>query len=227
MQTPGLMDAAWALLLRDLKLGYRRLGELANPLVFFLVVATLFPLATSPEKGLLMEIGPGIVWVAALLSSVLALDTLYRSDMDDGTMEQMALSPQPLAWLLLIKTIAHWLVSGLPLVILAPLVAQAFFLPAEAMPAMVASLALGTPTLSLIGSIGAALTAGLRRGGALVAMLVLPLSMPILIFGARATDLAMDGLDVTGPLNLLAAIMFLALSLGPIAAAAAIRVSLD
>jgi heme exporter protein B len=139
----------------------------------------------------------------------------------------MALSPQPLAWLLLIKTIAHWLVSGLPLVILAPLVAQAFFLPADAMPAMVASLALGTPTLSLIGSIGAALTAGLRRGGALVAMLVLPLSMPILIFGARATDLAMDGLDVTGPLNLLAAIMFLALSLGPIAAAAAIRVSLD
>jgi heme exporter protein B len=227
MQTPGLLDSAFAILARDLKLGYRRLGELANPLVFFLVVATLFPLATSPEKELLMEIGPGIVWVAALLSSVLALDTLYRADMDDGTMEQMALSPQPLGWLLLMKTIAHWLVSGLPLVLLAPLVAQAFFMPSEAIPAMVASLALGTPTLSLIGSIGAALTAGLRRGGALVAMLVLPLSMPILIFGARATDLAMDGMDVTGPLNLLAMLMVGSLISVPFAAAAAIRVSLD
>jgi len=227
MHTPGLLDAAWAVLARDLKLGFRRLGELANPLVFFLVVATLFPLATSPEAELLRTIGPGIVWVAALLSSVLALDALYRADMDDGTMEQMALSPQPLAWLLLAKTLAHWLVSGLPLVLLAPLVAQAFFLPAESMGALVASLALGTPTLSLIGSIGAALTAGLRRGGALVAMLVLPLSMPILIFGARAVDLAVLGEDVSGPLFLLAAIMFLALSLGPIAASAAIRVSLD
>lgn len=227
MQIPGILDAAWAVMVRDLRLGFRRIGELANPLVFFLVVVTLFPLATSPEKALLVEIGPGILWVAALLSSVLALDTLYRADMDDGTLEQMALSPQPLAWLLLVKSVAHWLVSGLPLVILAPLVGQAFFMPAEAIPAMVMSLALGTPTLSLIGSIGAALTAGLRRGGALVAMLVLPLSMPILIFGARAVDLAVDGNDVTGPLNLLAAIMFLAISLGPVAAAAAIRVSLD
>lgn len=227
MQIPGILDAAWAVMVRDLRLGFRRIGELANPLVFFLVVVTLFPLATSPDKVLLVEIGPGILWVAALLSSVLALDTLYRADMDDGTLEQMALSPQPLAWLLLVKSVAHWLVSGLPLVILAPLVGQAFFMPAEAIPTMVISLALGTPTLSLIGSIGAALTAGLRRGGALVAMLVLPLSMPILIFGARAVDLAVDGNDVTGPLNLLAAIMFLAISLGPVAAAAAIRVSLD
>lgn len=227
MELPDLFTAAARQISRDLRVAFRRISEVGNPLVFFVVVATLFPLATSPEAALLRDMAPGVIWVAALLSSTLALDTLFRADMEDGTMEQLALSPQPLAWMLLSKTAAHWLVSGLPLVLLAPLVATAFYLPASATSTMVIALALGTPTLSLIGAVGAALTAGVRRGGALLSLLVLPLSMPIMIFGARATDLSGMGEDATGPLFLLAALMLLAISLAPLAASAAIRISLD
>jgi heme exporter protein B len=227
MENVGIFSAAARLVERDLKVIFRHVSEALNPLVFFVVVATLFPLATSPDAALLRDMAPGVVWVAALLSSTLALDSLFKADMDDGTMEQLALSPQPLAWLLLAKIVTHWVVSGLPLVLIAPLVARGFFLPTEAILPMMLALALGTPTLSLIGAVGAALTAGVRRGGALLSLLVLPLSLPTMIFGARATDLAGLGEDPSGPLYLLAALLFLTLSLAPLAAAAAIRISLD
>jgi heme exporter protein B len=181
----------------------------------------------SPELSLLRDISAGVLWVAALLSSLLSLDALFRTDSDDGSLEQLVLSPAPLTIIVLGKTCAHWLVSGLPLVLIAPVVASAFSVPNEAMTAIMLSLLLGTPTLSLIGSVGAALTIGLQRGSVLLALLVLPLSIPVLIFGARATDLAIAGEAVRGPLLLLGALLAGAVSLTPLASAAAVRISLD
>ncbi|HUO82451.1 MAG TPA: heme exporter protein CcmB [Gammaproteobacteria bacterium] len=224
---PELPTALRLLLLRDLRLAVRRWGQMATPLMFFAIVATLFPLALSPAMLQLREIAPGVLWVAALLSSLLALDALFRADLEDGSLEQLLLSPQPLPLLLLARTAAHWLMSAVPLIALAPLLAVALHLPAQALVTLMLALALGTPVLSLLGAIGAALTMGLHRGGALLALLVLPLAVPVLIFGARATDLAARGEDPAGPLFLLASLLFLALSLAPIAAAAALRVSLD
>lgn len=211
----------------DLRLAFRRWGQLLNPLIFFLMVTTLFPLAVSPELSLLRDISPGVLWVAALLSSLLALNALFHSDVDDGSMELLVLSPQPLALLLLAKTAAHWLISGLPLVLISPLAAVGLNMPYDALDALMLSLLLGTPVLSLIGAIGTALTVGLQRGGALLSLLVLPLAMPVLIFGARATDMALAGIDPGGALYLLAAMLMLALSFAPFAMAAAIRISLD
>ncbi len=227
MNLPGLFTVFGLQLKRDLRLAFRRWGQILNPLIFFLIVTTLFPLALSPELSFLRDISAGVLWVAALLSSLLALDLLFRADVDDGTMEQLALSPQPLAWLLLAKTTAHWLISGLPLVIISPVVATSLFMPTEAMPTLMLALALGTPILSLIGAIGAALTVGLQRGSVLLSLLVMPLVTPVLIFGARATDLAVSGEDPTGPLYLLAAMLMASLTMTPIASAAAIRISLD
>lgn len=224
---PEFPAAMRLLLLRDLRLAVRRWGQIATPLMFFIIVATLFPLALSPAVAELRAMAAGVLWVAALLSSLLALDALFRADLDDGSMEQLLLTPQPLALLLLARTAAHWIMSAVPLIALAPLLAIALQLPAQALATLVIALALGTPTLSLIGAIGAALTMGLHRGGALLALLVLPLAVPVLIFGARATDLAARGEDPAGPLFLLASLLFLALSLAPIATAAALRVSLD
>jgi heme exporter protein B len=195
--------------------------------MFFIMVTTLFPLALNPMPRLLEAIAPGVVWVAALLASLLAAEGLFRQDVDDGTMEQLALSPQPLALMLLAKATAHWLITGLPLVIMSPIVGYALFLPAEAIPTTMTALALATPILNLIGGAMAALTVGLRRGGGLLSLLILPIVMPVLIFGARATDMAMSGMDPGGALYLLAALMLLALSLTPFAMAAAMRISLD
>ena len=225
--TPGLGQTFFLIVQRDLKLSFRRIGELANPLLFFVIVTTMFPLALSPELSLLRDISAGVLWVAALLSSLLSLDALFRTDSDDGSLEQLVLSPAPLTIIVLGKTCAHWLVSGLPLVLIAPVVASAFSVPNEAMTAIMLSLLLGTPTLSLIGSVGAALTIGLQRGRVLLALLVLPLSIPVLIFGARATDLAIAGEAVRGPLLLLGALLAGAVSLTPLASAAAVRISLD
>jgi len=211
----------------DLRVAFRRWGQMLNPLMFFLMVTTLFPLAVSPELSLLRDISPGVLWVAALLSSLLALNVLFHSDVDDGSMELLVLSPQPLALLLLAKTAAHWLISGLPLVAISPLAAVGLNMPYDALGALMLSLLLGTPILSLIGAIGTALTVGLRRGGALLSLLVLPLAMPVLIFGARATDMALTSIDPRGALYLLAAMLMLALTLAPFAMAAAIRISLD
>jgi heme exporter protein B len=224
---PGLWSLAGRVLGRELTLAARHWDQVAQPLLFYVIVVTLFPLAISPDLARLREIAPGVVWVAAMLSCLLALESLFRPDVEDGTMEQWVLSEQPLAWMLLMKTVAHWLVSGLPVVILSPLLGAGLGVPVSAWPVLMVSLALGTAALSMLGAIGAALTVGVRRGNVLLALLVLPLEVPVLIFGARAVSLAMTGEAVAGPLNLLAAILVLAISLGPMAMAAAIRIGVE
>ena len=221
------MNAFGLLLERELKIAFRRWGELLNPLLFFVIVTTLFPLALEPEPELLRSIAAGVVWVAALLSGLLSLEHFVRNDFEDGSLEQLALSGQPLSLLMLAKVAGHWLVSGLPLVLFAPVVAYALKLPAEANGTLMLALLLGTPTLSLVGAVGAALTVSLKRGGVLLSLLFLPLAVPVLILGARTTDLAADGLLVTGPLYLLAALLVAGVTLTPFAVAAAVRISLD
>ena len=220
-------SAFTAMLARDLRLAFRRRGETLNPIVFFLIVTTLFPLSLSPQVSQLRDVGTGVLWVAALLSSLLALDGLFRTDLEDGSLEQIVLSPHSLSALVLAKVLAHWMVSGLPLLIVSPLVASAFFLPGESLGTLLLALLLATPTLSLLGAIGAALTASVRRGRGIIGLLILPLAMPVLIFGARATELAVLGDEPAGPLYALAALFMLALSLAPFAAAAALRISVE
>lgn len=219
--------AAAVLMARDLRLALRRTGDSLLPLGFFLVVTTLFPLALDPELSLLRDIAPAALWVGALLSSLLALDLLFRDDGQDGTLEQLALSGQPFAGLLLAKTAVHWLLTGLPLVLVAPLAATALGAPYGAMPGILAAVLLGTVALSLIGAVGAGLTLSLRRNGPLLALLVLPLAVPVLIFGARATALAIQGEPLAAPLYLLAAIAVLSATLAPWALAAAVRIGLE
>ena len=221
------MGVFGAVLRRDLRVAFRRWSELAYPLIFFVIVVTLFPLALSPTSALLREIGTGVLWVAALLSSLLALDGLFRSDADDGSLEQLLLSPAPLTLSVLAKIVAHTLVTLLPLVCLVPLLALSFNLPLYALPTLALALLLATPTLSVLVALGAALTVGLRRGGAIVGLLVLPLTGPLLIFGTRATDLSINGEPTAGPLLLMASLAVLAISLGPFALAAAVRVGLE
>jgi heme exporter protein B len=227
MQRAPTFTAAGLVFRRDLTLAWRRWDEVAQPLIFYVVVTTLFPLATTPDLAQLREISGGVVWVAALLASLLALESLFRSDVEDGTMEQWVMSGQPLGWLLLAKVASHWVLTGLPLVIIAPVVGTALGLPFEAWGTLILSLLLGTATLSVLGGIGAALTVGVRRGSVLLSLLVLPLAMPLLIFGSRAVGMVMDGDSPSGPLQLLAAIFFLTLSLGPVAMSAAIRISVE
>jgi heme exporter protein B len=227
MQRAPTVAAAGLVFRRDLMLAWRRWDEVAQPLIFYVVVTTLFPLATTPDLAQLREISGGVVWVAALLASLLALESLFRSDVEDGTMEQWVLSGQPLGWLLLAKVASHWVLTGLPLVVISPVVGTALGLPFDAWGTLVLSLLLGTATLSILGGIGAALTVGVRRGSVLLSLLVLPLAMPLLIFGSRAVGMVMDGDSPSGPLQLLAAIFFLTLSLGPVAMSAAIRISVE
>jgi heme exporter protein B len=229
MSTPWVstFSAARSVLARDLLLAFRRPGEWLQPLAFFLIVTLLFPLALNPEKALLRELAPAALWVALLLASMLALDFLFREDGRDGTLEQFALSGQSFSGLLLAKTVAHWLLTGVPLAVVAPLAAVALGAPGAAVPGVLASLLLGSVSLSLVGAIGAGLTLGLRRGGALLSLLMLPLLVPTLIFGARATQLAILGEPVAAPFYLLGAIAVLALTLAPLAAAAAVRISLE
>lgn len=212
---------------RDLLLAFRRWEQVAQPVVFFTMVTTLFPLALSPELAELREIAGGVLWVAALLAALLGLEFLYRADYDDGTLEQMLLSGQPLALLAVAKTAAYWTASGLPLVLVAPLLAVSLGVPAPALLTLMVSLALGTGILSALGAVGAALTLGLRRGSVLLSLLVLPLAMPALIFGARAVDMAIHGEVARGPLLLLAAMCVLSLTLAPLAVAAALRISVE
>jgi heme exporter protein B len=226
------MKTSWAsavalVLQRDLLLAFRRSGELVQPLAFFAVVATLFPLALTPEMSRLRDVAPGVLWVAALLSSLLALEHLFREDAQDRTLEQFAVSGQPFTALLLAKTLAHWLLTGLPLALMAPLVAVAYGVTFAAMPGIWLALGLGTITLSLVGAIGAGLTLGARRGGVLLSLLTLPLVIPIVIFGARATELAIQGERYAGPMYLLAALAVLSLTLAPLAAAAAVRIGIE
>ena len=222
---PTLAAGFVAMLRRDLLLAFKRPGDVLNPLFFFIVVSSLFPLALGPGTDLLEAIGPGVVWVAALLATLLSLNSLYLSDLDDGTLDQMILSPQPLPLLTLAKSAAQWLVNGLPLVLVSPLVAVSYRMTAATLAIMMVTLALGTVSLSLLGSVGAALTVGLNRGTALLSLLVLPLAIPVLIFGARTVALAAAGDAVAAGILFLAAYAVLALSFAPFAAAAGLRIS--
>jgi heme exporter protein B len=219
--------AALLLIERDLRLALRRAGEWLQPLGFFVIVTALFPLALDAELSRLRDMAPGVLWVGALLSSLLALELLFREDGQDGSLEQLAVSGLSLAWLLLAKTCVHWLLTGLPLVLVAPLLATALGAPAAAIPGVLAALFLGSIALSLIGAIGAALTLGLRRGGTLLALIVLPLTVPVLVFGAQATARAIALEPLAGPLYLLGALAVLAATLAPLAAAGAVRISLE
>jgi len=223
----SLAGAAMAVMQRDLRLALRRSGDTLQPLGFFVVVTTLFPLALDPQLSLLRDIAPAALWVGALLSSLLALDLLFREDAQDGTLEQLALCGVPFAGLLVAKTAVHWLMTGLPLVLVAPLAATALGAPIAAVPGIIAALLLGTVALSLIGAVGAGLTMGMKRNGSLLALLVLPLVAPVLIFGARATALAIAGESVAAPLYLLGAMAVLAATLTPWAVAAAVRIGLE
>jgi heme exporter protein B len=221
------LQAAQLILARDLRLALRRRGQFVQPLAFFAIVTTLFPLSISPELARLREIASGVLWVAALLASLLALEFLFRDDAHDGTLEQYALSGQSLTWLVFAKTAAHWLLTGVPLALMAPLAGISLGVPYAALPGIIAPIALGTLVLSLIGAIGAALTLGVRRSGVLLTLLTLPLAMPVLIFGAQATDLAIRGVSFAAPLYLLGAMAVLGVTLAPLAASAAIRISLE
>lgn len=216
-----------AVIARDLQLAMRSRAEMVQPFLFFILVVSLFPLGVGPEPELLRRMAPGVIWVAALLATYTALDGLLRSDLQDGTLEQFLLSPVPLPWLLLGKIIAHWLITGLPLVVAAPLLALLLDLPGMAMSTLLLALLLGTPTLSLVGAIGVALTAGLPRGGLLLALIVMPLYVPVLIFGAGAVAAAATGLAAIGQLYILAAMLILALTLAPLAMAAGLRIALS
>jgi heme exporter protein B len=223
----GLLPLFWLIFERDLRVGLRRWTDASNSALFFVLVVTLFPLALSPKAEILLTVAPGVLWIAALLATLLSLHLLFRTDLEDGTLEQLLLMPHSLGWMLLAKVVAHWMITGVPVVIMAPVLAITYQLPASALGILTLSLLLGTPTLSLLGSIGAALTAGLRGAGVLLAFIVAPLMVPVLILGAKATDLALAGEDPTGPLYLLAALLFMAVSVAPIAAAGALRVSAD
>jgi len=216
-----------ALLRRDFLLAYRRRAELLQPLVFLLVVVTLFPLGVGPSPALLANIAPGVIWIAALLATVLSLDSLFRSDFEDGTLEQMVLSGQSLALIALARTVAHWLVAGLPIVLLSPLLAMWMNLPDEALPVLIESLVIGTPVLSLIGAIGGALTVSLKRGGQLLSLLVFPLYVPLLILATSAVSSAAVDLPYTGQLGLMLAGLIASLTLAPFATAAALKLSLS
>jgi heme exporter protein B len=221
------LAAARLVALRDLRLAFRKPSQLVQPLMFFVIVATLFPLTLTPEMSRLRDAAPGVLWIGALLSSLLALEFLFREDAMDGTLEQFALSGQSLTWMLFAKTCTHWLLSGLPLALIAPVAAGALGVSMAAMPGVVASLALGSFAMSLVGAIGAGLTLGAKRGGVLLSLLTLPLTVPILIFGADATELAISGSDFAAPMYLLGAIAVLGLTLAPLAAAAAVRIGLE
>lgn len=213
------------LLTRETRLLFRRPAELANPLVFFAIVIALFPLAVGPETQLLQTISPGLIWVAALLAVLLSLDGLFRSDFEDGSLEQWVVSPHPLALLVLAKVLAHWAFSGLALVLLAPLLALMLGMPMSALPVLLISLLLGTPVLSLLGAVGAALTVGLKRGGLLLALLILPLYIPVLILGSGALQAALQGLPAVGHLLWLSSLTALAVTLTPFAIAAGLKIS--
>ena len=227
MNDVSLSTAFGVVLKRDLTLAFRHRSELANPPLFFLIVISLFPMGVSPETELLRTLAPGVIWVAALLATMLSLESMFRSDFEDGALEQKLVCPRPLTVLVLAKVLAHWLVTELPLLLLAPLLGVLMSLPVNAVGVLMLTLLLGTPVLSFVGAIGVALTVGLQRGGAFLSLLVLPLYIPVLIFAANAVDAAATGFPVTGQLYILTALLILAATLAPFAAAASLRISLS
>lgn len=227
MKKTTMTDLLLLVIRRDLVLAMRRRADVLTTLVFFVMVVSLFPLGVGPEMAMLRKMAPGVLWVAALLASMLSLGRLFAADHLDGTLEQMMLAPQSLSMVVLGKMIAHWMVSGLPLVLMAPVLGVQFDMPAEALGILIVGLLLGTPILSMLGAIGAALTLGLRGGGVLLSLLVLPLCIPVLIFGTGAVEAASTGLSVAPHLSLLGALLVLALAFTPWVAAQALRISME
>jgi heme exporter protein B len=227
MSTLSLSSAFSLLLKRDLVLAYRRRSELVNPMLFFVLVTAMFPLGIGNDPKLIEAVGPGVIWVAALLAALLSLDSMFRSDYDDGSLEQFMLSAHPVSILVLAKILAHWLVTGLPLFLIAPLLAVLLHIPGSAIPTLMLTLLLGTPVLSLIGSVGVALTVGLRRGGVILSLLVLPLYVPVLIFASDAVKTAIVGIPTTAHLSIISAMLVGSLVLAPLATAASLRISLS
>ncbi len=220
-----MMQAFLSIFKRDILLAFRHRSELANPMLFFVLVISLFPLALGPYPEILQQVAPGVIWVAALLATLLSLERLFREDFMDGSLEQMLLSHHSTVSLVLAKILAHWCITGLPLLIIAPLLALFLGLPSFSWGGLLASLALGTPILSFVGAIGVALTLGLHRGGILLSLLVLPLYIPVLIFGTGVVDAARMQLPFSGQLLLLAAMLVLAMTLTPLATVMALRIS--
>ena len=216
-----------ATLKRDLLISLKRRNDILNPFMFFIIVVSLFPIGVSPEGAMLRQIAAGVIWIAVLLASMLSMDSLYRSDYEDGTLEQLLLSSMPLYLLVFAKNIAHWLVSGLPVIVVSPLLAYMLALPAEGYPTLVASLLLGTPVVGMLGSIAVALTVGLGSRGLILAVITVPMSVPVLIFGTLAVQNALAGGSPLGYLALLGAMLALTTSLAPVATAAALRISMD
>ena len=227
MSAPSTLSMFRWIVARDLTLAWRRRADVLSTLFFFVIVVSLFPLGIGPETNLLRLIAPGVVWVAALLASMLSLGRVFANDYQDGTLEQMLLTPQPLYLVVLGKILAQWLVSEVPLVLIAPLIGVQFDLAPDALRILLVSLLIGTPILSLIGSIGEALTLGLRGGGVLIALLILPLYIPVLIFGAGAVDASISGMSPQANLYLLAAFLVVSLVFAPWATSAALRISLE
>ncbi|MFQ5469913.1 MAG: heme exporter protein CcmB [Gammaproteobacteria bacterium] len=227
MSHPGTFAALGCVISRDLTLAVRRISDVLTTLFFFVIVVSLFPLGVGPELETLRVIAPGVIWVAALLASMLALGRLFSGDYEDGSLEQLLLTPQPLSILVLGKVFAHWLVAGAPLVLMAPLLAMQLGLDNDAIIVLVETLLLGTPAMSLIGAVGAALTLGLRGGGVLLSLLVLPLYIPVLIFGAGAVEAGASGLGASAHISLLGALLVLALCFAPLAIAWALKISLE
>ena len=227
MSAVSTWDGVCCVIARDLRIALRRRADTLAALIFFVMVVSLFPLGVGPEPQLLRVMAPGVLWVAAILASMLSLARLFADDHSDGTLEQLLLSTHPLAWLVLGKTVAHWVGSGLPLVLLSPLLGLQFDLSASATGVLVMSLLLGTPILSLVGAMGAALTVGLRSSSVLLSLLVLPLTIPVLIFGAGAVEAHNAGLGVSGHFSLLGALLIVGLVACPWATAAALRISME
>lgn len=230
MQAAGINSALIAgskLFQRDLMLAWRNRGEVFNPLLFFVLVISLFPLGVSPDPALLQKMSPGLLWVVALLSALLASDGMFREDYEDGCLDQILLAPQPLYLLVIAKVFAHWFISGVPLVLAAPGLAMLVYLPADAIMSLVLSLFLGTLCLSFIGAIGAALTVSLRQSGVLMSLIVLPLYIPVLIFGAGSVAAAAAGFDFHAQVAILGAFALLAIAIAPLAIAGALRLSAD
>jgi heme exporter protein B len=226
-RSPSIARAFVAQLSRDLTIAFRSRADFVNPLMFYVMCIALFPLGVGPGPDRLALIAPGVLWVLALLSALLSLDALFRRDYDDGTLEQMVLNVEPLFVGVLAKVAAHWLVTGLPLALLSPIAALMLFLPGTAIGTLMLTLLIGTPILSLLGAVGAALTVSLKRGGLLLTLIILPLYVPVLILGAGAVTAAVDGLDPSAQIAWLAAILALMATVTPFAAALALRVSLE
>lgn len=227
LTTVGILGVLGCILRREWLVALRNPGQWVNPLLFFVVVVSLFPLGVGPSPATLASIAPGVLWVSSLLAVLLSLGTLFDADYADGTLEQLVLSGQSLPLIVLAKVLMHWLLSGLPLLLVSPLLALLLNLPASAIPVLMLSLLLGSLALSLIGAIGAALTVGLNQSGVLLSLLVLPLSVPVLIFGSSAVVAAASDLSSTGQLLILAALLLLALALAPLTAALALRIGVS